>query len=239
MIPLGEESWREALGSILYSPELEDLWKRVEEAYQKKTVFPARDQVFSALELCPLRKVKVVLLGQDPYHGPGQATGLSFAVPQGQKLPPSLRNIFLELGGDLGVDQAKVQKPSSDLESWARQGVLLLNTSLTVEEGRAGSHSAWGWQRLTSKIVEILGASRSPLVFVLWGKHAQSLKKLICSDKHLILESAHPSPLSAYRGFFGSKPFSQANGFLESQGLAPIDWLVSKEGFKGEELGQI
>ena len=178
-----------------------------------------------ALELTPLEKVKVVILGQDPYHGPGQAMGLSFSVPEGVKLPPSLRNIYKELAADLGVDAPA----SGDLTGWARQGVLLLNNTLTVEQGQAGSHAGRGWDAITDACVAAVAARDVPSVFILWGSHAQAKAKRIAGLKtgpHLVVESPHPSPLSAHRGFFGSKPFSRANDFLTQHGRGKVDWAA-------------
>jgi uracil-DNA glycosylase len=215
-----EDGWRRLLGPYLAGPGFANLWARVSSAYDESIIYPPKAEVFRALELCPPSTVKAVILGQDPYHGSGQATGLSFAVPAGTKLPPSLKNIFTEYNHDLG----KGQIPSSDLMSWASHGVLLLNTCLTVEEGKAGSHADWGWRGLTEVILENLGRQPTSIVFILWGRHAQSFRGHIREDRHLVLSSAHPSPLSAYRGFFGSRPFSQTNRFLLSRGRDPILW---------------
>ena len=179
-------------------------------------VFPPPKEVFRAFEVCPFEKVKVVILGQDPYHGAGQANGLCFAVNEGVKLPPSLKNIFKEVESDLGVKMSG----RGDLLPWAEQGVLLLNSILTVEEGKAGSHEGKGWERLTDAAIRALSREREGLVFMLWGKYAQAKGAMIDREKHLVLEAAHPSPLSAYRGFFGCKHFSQANGYLRE----PIKW---------------
>lgn len=181
--------------------------------------FPKREEVFQSLRLTPVEKVKVIILGQDPYHDIGQAHGLSFSVKQGMKLPPSLRNIFKELYDDTGVTRM-----SSDLTQWAQQGVLLLNTALTVSAHQAGSHAQIGWHAFTHQVLKGIAAQEKPMAVVLWGKHAQSFKDLFNPHQHLILTSAHPSPLSAYRGFFGSKPFSKINVFLESNNLDAIQW---------------
>lgn len=181
---------------------------------------PASDR-FRALELLAPDEVEVVILGQDPYHGQGEAHGLAFSVPDGVKMPPSLRNIFRELADDLKIPQPA----STDLSRWGRQGVLLLNTALSVAPGSPGSHANVGWGKITDAIIASLANSDKPRVFVLWGKHAQGKRRLIPSDRnHLVLESVHPSPLSAYRGFFGSKPFSRINQWLKQQGRAEIDW---------------
>lgn len=219
------ESWRGALEPVLTTPEARKLggWLRAEEE-AGKLVYPPRGMRLRALELTPLDQVKVVILGQDPYHGPGQAHGLSFSVPEGVKMPPSLANIYEELADDIGT-----QRPAhGNLEHWARQGVLLLNNALTVEAGQAGSHGKRGWDAITDAAVAAVAARDEPTVFILWGSHAQGkaarIPALAGSDHHLVLKSVHPSPLSAYRGFFGSKPFSQANAFLAANGRGVIDW---------------
>lgn len=186
-------------------------------------IFPPFEETFKSLEYFPLEKTKVVILGQDPYHGSGQAHGLSFSVRPGVKLPPSLRNIYKELDADLHC-QGKIPE-SGFLESWAKQGVLLLNSVLTVREGSASSHAKWNWQGFTDAVIKIVSKKSPACVFMLWGSHAQKKKILIDESRHCILESVHPSPLSAYRGFFGSKPFSKANDFLTSKGLSTVDWL--------------
>lgn len=219
-------SWKEALAEALALPETRNLidWLIAEEA-AGKFIHPPADKRLAAFELTPLDQVKVVILGQDPYHGPGQAHGLSFSVPHGMKLPPSLRNIYRELHGDLGL----IPPTHGNLEAWARRGVLLLNTSLTVEADRAGSHAGKGWEAITDAAVAAVARADRPSVFILWGKHAQQKIGRIPelqSGPHLILSSAHPSPLSAHRGFFGSRPFSQANTFLETRGRGPIDWSL-------------
>ena len=218
-------SWRAALMPVLQSPESRKLggWLMREEA-NGKAVYPPRGQRLRALELTPLDQVKVVILGQDPYHGPGQAHGLCFSVPEGVQVPPSLVNIYKELESDLGVSR----RASGNLEHWAQQGVLLLNTSLTVEAGKAGSHAGKGWDAITDAAVAAVAARAEPSVFILWGNHArtkaQRVPELGPGTRHLVLTSPHPSPLSAHAGFFGSKPFSQANAFLEAQGRGAVDW---------------
>lgn len=185
-----------------------------------KVVYPQNSEVFNALALTPFQDVKVVILGQDPYHGPNQAHGLCFSVKPPTPPPPSLVNIFLELRSDLGI-----QRPNhGNLESWAKQGVLLLNSVLTVEEGKAGSHANKGWERFTSKVIEELNARRQNIVFLLWGAYAQKKADFVDRTRHLVLTAPHPSPLSAHRGFLGCKHFSQANSYLERHGLPPIDW---------------
>ena len=191
----------------------------MDEVYSHGTVHPPRDKVFAAIQKTPLEQVRVVILGQDPYHGPGQAQGLSFSVPDAIPAPPSLQNILKELADDVGV------KSSHDLTSWAEQGVLLLNACLTVPAGQANGHAGQIWEPFTDVIIRVVNEQSHPVVFILWGAYARKKKALVTNPQHLILESAHPSPLSAYRGFFGSKPFSQTNDFLIQTGQAPIDWL--------------
>lgn len=219
------ESWRAVLEPVLQSREARRLggWLKAEEG-AGKAVFPPRGQRLRAFELTPLDQVKVVILGQDPYHGPGQAHGLAFSVPDGVRLPPSLANIYKELREDIGAKP----RPAGNLEPWARQGVLLLNNSLTVESGRAGSHAGKGWEAITDAAVAAVAQRDAPSVFILWGSHAQGkaarIPELGDSPRHLVLRSPHPSPLSAHRGFFGSRPFSKANAFLEQQARGAIDW---------------
>ncbi|MBT7552612.1 MAG: uracil-DNA glycosylase [Gemmatimonadetes bacterium] len=198
------------------------LLDRVVGLRQSQSVFPAQDEIFRALQLTSFDHVKVVLLGQDPYHGAGQAHGLAFSVPDGVKTPPSLRNIFKEICADIyeGADRAML----TDLSRWANQGVLLLNATLTVAEGKAGSHQHLGWQTLTDQIVATLSAERQQLVFLLWGAHAQKKGILVDRDRHLVLETVHPSPLSAYRGFFGCRHFSRTNAYLKQCANEPIIW---------------
>jgi uracil-DNA glycosylase len=218
-------SWRPALAAVLAAPEARKLggWLRAEEA-AGKAIYPPRGQRLRALELTPLDAVKVVILGQDPYHGPGQAHGLCFSVPEGVRVPPSLANIYKELRDDLGV----AIPPHGNLGHWARQGVLLLNNALTVEAGQAGSHQNKGWEAITDAAVAAVAAQAEPSVFILWGSHArrkaERIPQLSGSTRHLVLTSPHPSPLSAHGGFFGSKPFSKANAFLETHGRGRIDW---------------
>lgn len=224
MIDAVPSSWRDALAPALATPEARTLggWLRAREEAGVK-VFPPRGMRLRALELTPLDQVAVTILGQDPYHGAGQAHGLAFSVPTGEKLPPSLRNIYKELASDLGVPPP----PDGNLERWARQGVLLLNTVLTVEEGAAGSHQKRGWEAISDAVVAAAAAREEPGVFILWGSHAQAKAAHIpglYGDRHLILKAPHPSPLSAHRGFFASRPFSQANAFLAEHGRAVIEW---------------
>lgn len=216
-----EQSWLDAV-PLLREGYHEAVLARAEAARPGATVYPPRAQVFRALELTPFATVRVVLLGQDPYHGPGQAHGLAFSVPEGVKTPPSLRNIFKEIAAD--VYGGDLPPCSTDLTRWAEQGVLLLNATLTVEAGQAGSHKDLGWQALTDQIVATLSREREHLVFLLWGRHAQAKRPLIDGDRHLVLETVHPSPLSAHRGFFGCRHFSQANAYLAAHGGASIRW---------------
>lgn len=220
-------SWRSALEPALSSPEARKLggWLRAEEE-AGKVIYPPRGQRLTALALTPLEKVRIVILGQDPYHGPGQAHGLAFSVQGGVKTPPSLVNIFKELESDLGI-----ARPShGNLAQWAEQGVLLLNNTLTVAAGQAGSHAGRGWDAITDACVEAVVKQGAPTVFILWGSHARKkagrVKGLGSSADHLVLTSPHPSPLSAHGGFFGSRPFSQANAFLEERGRGAIDWAI-------------
>lgn len=221
------ESWRPVLEPVLAAPEARRLggWLSAEEA-AGKVVYPPRGTRLAALALTPLDAVRCVILGQDPYHGPGQAHGLAFSVQAGVKPPPSLVNIYKELEADLGLPRAQ----TGDLTPWARQGVLLLNNTLTVEAGQAGSHAGRGWDAITDAAVAAAAASERPTVFILWGSHAKKkasrVPALGRASHHLVLTSAHPSPLSAHNGFFGSRPFSQANAFLEANGRGGIDWAL-------------
>ncbi|WXL24546.1 uracil-DNA glycosylase [Ectopseudomonas mendocina] len=218
-----EAGWKQALHEEFDKPYMQELgdFLRAEKA-AGKVIYPPGPLIFNALNSTPLDQVKVVIIGQDPYHGPGQAHGLCFSVQPGVKTPPSLVNIYKELKRDLNIDI-----PSHGcLQHWADQGVLLLNTSLTVEQAMAGSHAGRGWQPFTDKVIEVVSAHQPHLVFLLWGSHAQSKEKLIDTTKHLVLKSVHPSPLSAHRGFIGNGHFSRCNKFLEQNGLAPIDWKL-------------
>lgn len=199
----------------------QELMGFIDYEYQTKTIFPPKDQIYSCLNACDQAKIRVVILGQDPYHEFNQANGLAFSVNKGVKIPPSLRNIYKELNDDVGCPI-----PShGDLTSWAKQGVLLLNTVLTVQEGKANSHQKRGWEVFTDNLIKYIASFDQPLVFILWGKNAQEKAKII-GNKHLIIKSNHPSPLSAYRGFFGSRPFSKTNEYLIKNGLKPIDWEI-------------
>ncbi|MBU8905816.1 uracil-DNA glycosylase [Desertibacillus haloalkaliphilus] len=210
--------WAEILAEEFEQEYLQRLSEHLRNEYQTKTIYPAYDDVFRAFTLTSYHDTKVVVLGQDPYHGEGQAHGLSFSVQHGAKQPPSLKNIFKELEADLGVSI-----PShGSLVSWAKQGVLLLNTVLTVEEGKANAHKGMGWERFTDQVIKKLNERNQPVVFLLWGKHAQAKQAFI--THHPIITSPHPSPLSARRGFFGSRPFSRVNEYLTQSGIEPIDW---------------
>lgn len=213
-------TWNEILAEEMQKDYYQELQAFIQKRRAEVRVFPEEKNVFNALELTPFESVKVVILGQDPYHGFGQAHGLSFSVQKGIPLPPSLRNIYKELQEDIGGNLPT----EGDLTHWAKQGVLLLNTVLTVEEGNANSHKGMGWERLTNRLIESLNELNHPVIFILWGKPAQDKEKLITNPSHVILKSPHPSPLSAYRGFFGSKPFSKVNDILIQQGQTPIRW---------------
>ena len=213
-------TWNEILSEEMKKDYYQELLAFVQKRREEVSVFPEEKNVFRALELTPFESVKVVILGQDPYHGFGQAHGLSFSVQKGIPLPPSLRNIYKELQEDLGGELPT----EGDLSHWAKQGVLLLHTVFTVEEGNANSHKGMGWERLTNRLIESLNELNHPVIFILWGKPAQDKEKLITNPSHVILKSPHPSPLSAYRGFFGSKPFSRINDILIQQGQIPIRW---------------
>ncbi len=213
-------TWNEILAEEMKKDYYQELQTFVQKRRAEVRVFPEEKNVFNALELTPFESVKVVILGQDPYHGFGQAHGLSFSVQKGIPLPPSLKNIYKELQEDIGGELPT----EGDLSHWAKQGVLLLNTVLTVEEGNANSHKGKGWERLTNRLIESLNELKHPVIFILWGKPAQDKEKLITNLNHVILKAPHPSPLSAYRGFFGSKPFSRVNDILIQQGQTPIRW---------------
>lgn len=213
-------TWNEILAEEMQKDYYQELQAFVQKRRAEVRVFPDEKNVFNALELTPFESVKVVILGQDPYHGFGQAHGLSFSVQKGIPLPPSLKNIYKELQEDIGGEFPT----EGDLSHWAKQGVLLLNTVLTVEEGNANSHKGMGWERLTNHLIESLNELNHPVIFILWGKPAQDKEKLITNPNHVILKAPHPSPLSAYRGFFGSKPFSRVNDILMQQGQSPIRW---------------
>ena len=219
MVHIGND-WDEALQDEFSKDYYLNLREFLKKEYFTKTVYPPMTDIFNALKYTSLADTRVVILGQDPYHGPNQAHGLCFSVKNGVPAPPSLKNIYKEIENDLGVKMPS----TTELTGWARQGVLLLNTTLTVREGAPASHKGNGWEILTDKIISSVGAKDTPVVFMLWGSHARAKKELIKSTKHLVLECAHPSPLSAYAGFFGSRHFSRANEFLASHGIDPIDW---------------
>ncbi|MHB1089950.1 MAG: uracil-DNA glycosylase [Ilumatobacteraceae bacterium] len=214
--------WNIALRGELDKPYWNTLQQFVRNEREHHTIYPPHNEVFNALHLTPLDTTRVVILGQDPYHGPHQAHGLAFSVRQGIAIPPSLANIFKELHADLGIPPPK----DGCLEHWASQGVLLLNATLTVRAGNAGSHSGKGWETFTDAIISTLGKARWPIVFVLWGNYARKKRQLITQPHHRVIESVHPSPLSAYAGFFGSRPFSAINAALEDNGSTPIDWTL-------------
>lgn len=216
-----EESWKKALTEEFGKPYFKGLTTFVKEEYENGAVYPDPKHIFRAFELTPFDAVKVVILGQDPYHGPGQAIGLSFAVEEGVTLPPSLRNIYKELEADLGKP---IANRSGDLSRWARQGVLLLNATLTVRARTPGSHQGKGWEAFTDAAIKALSEKRESIVFILWGNYARAKGAHIDRTKHCVIESTHPSPFSAANGFFGSKPFSNANAYLEKHGRTSIDW---------------
>lgn len=219
MVQLGNE-WDALLQPEFESEYFQKICDFLQQEYAQAKVFPPKEDIFNALRYTSYSDVKIVLLGQDPYHGAGQAHGLCFSVRSGVALPPSLVNIFKELQSDIYIDKP----PSGELTTWAKRGVLLLNTTLTVREGQANSHKDIGWTRFTDAIISRLNEREQPMVFLLWGANARSKKALITNPGHLVLESVHPSPLSAYQGFFGCKHFSQANEFLFSKGLDPVNW---------------
>lgn len=208
--------------SMLYFKELA---RFVNARYNETKVYPPKDKLFTCFKVCDMNDVKVIIIGQDPYHQPNQAMGMSFSVPRGIKIPPSLVNIYKELKEDLHVETPQ----HGDLTSWAKQGVLLMNTVMSVEDSKPNCHKGKGWEVFTDHIMEYLNDYEKPLVFILWGKPAQEKAKIITNPKHLLIKSVHPSPLSAYRGFFGSKPFSKANAFLRANNRKEIDWSIQDE----------
>ena len=214
--------WQEVLAAELKKEYINDLKVFLEAEYHEQVIHPEPEKIFEAFQWTPYHRVKVVILGQDPYHGANQAHGLSFSVLPGTKIPPSLRNIYQELANDLGCAPVS----HGYLEKWAKQGVLLLNTVLTVRDGQAHSHKNQGWEQLTDQVIGYLNRREQPLVFILWGKPAQIKAQMIDTERHCVLMGPHPSPLSAYRGFFGTKPFSQANDWLVRHGKTPIDWQL-------------
>jgi len=212
--------WDEKLKVIWESPGFKNFYKKIMDMYEVKEIYPPKDYIFNALKLTSYENTKVVIVGQDPYHGKGEAHGLSFSVQKGVRVPPSLQNIYKELKDDLGIPP----KDNGDLTGWAKQGVLLLNSVLTVEKDKAASHRNLGWEPMTDYIIKLINLKEEPVVFILWGNFAKEKAKLITNPHHYIIMSPHPSPFSAYSGFFGSKPFSKTNKFLEKNGLVPIDW---------------
>ena len=214
--------WDEVLKDEIKKEYFKNIIKMVEKEYEQKTIYPKKSEIFKAFRLTSYKDTKVVILGQDPYHGINQAEGLSFSVKPGVKMPPSLINIFKELKNDLGYDIPK----SGSLNKWASQGVLLLNAVLTVEENKAASHRFIGWEQFTDAVIKKLDEKNEPLVFIFWGSFAREKKKYIHNTNHLIIESAHPSPLSAFNGFFGSKPFSKTNNYLKASKTKEIDWKL-------------
>ena len=214
--------WDNVLSSVWKSEGFKKFMNVIKKEYQEKTCYPKYENIFNALKFTPYSNVKVVIIGQDPYHGEGEAHGLSFSVEKGVKLPPSLQNIYKELYSDLGI------QPSTcgDLTPWTKQGVLLLNSILTVEKDKPLSHKDLGWQLLTDHIIKLLNLKEKPIVFILWGSFARSKKSLITNKKHLIIESTHPSPFSAYNGFFGSKPFSKTNNFLKKNKIKEVNFTL-------------
>lgn len=215
-----EDTWKTALSEVFKTDFFNELRNFIREEYTSAKVFPPGKEIFNAFWHCPLPKVKVVILGQDPYHGPGQAHGLSFSVKPGVPFPPSLLNIFKEIKQDLGQDLP----PDGDLTRWADQGVFLLNATLTVRAHQAGSHQGKGWESFTDEVIKVISSERENVVFLLWGAYAQKKAELIDASKHLILKAPHPSPLSAHRGFLGCGHFSKTNTFLKEKGLEPIRW---------------
>ncbi len=215
-----EQSWKHRLNGEFQQPYFKQLTDFVRNEYRQYRVYPPGPLIFNAFNLCPFDSVKVVIIGQDPYHEPGQAQGLAFSVPDGVRIPPSLVNIYKEIKDDTGNDIPL----SGDLTRWVRQGVFLLNATLTVREHQAGSHQRQGWERFTDAVIKVVSDEKEHVAFILWGSYAQSKMQLINQSKHLVLRSTHPSPLSAHRGFFGNHHFSLANQFLQQHGMQPIQW---------------
>jgi len=217
-----DKSWANMMKDFMTSDRYKSLMSFLEKEYQEETIFPKKDDIFRAFELTPTTELKVVILGQDPYHGYGQAHGLCFSVADGIKQPPSLRNIIKELIDDMDIPASKC----GNLSNWAQQGVLMLNATLTVREKQAGSHQKQGWEDFTDELMHKISDNYEDIVFILWGNFAQKKAKLIDNNKHYIIKGVHPSPLSAHRGFFGSKPFSETNKFLISKNIEPINWEI-------------
>jgi len=218
-------SWQQIVEQEKAKPYFESLVSFLEAEYQSNTIYPPQESIFRAFELCSPEDVKVVLIGQDPYHGEGQANGLCFSVRNGQKLPPSLKNIYKELQNDVGI----LPSENGELDSWAKQGILMLNATLTVRAKTPGSHQKRGWETFTDAIIQYLSDQKENLVFILWGNYAQQKGKNINQTKHFCISSAHPSPFSVHQGFFGSKPFSKTNEYLKSKKITPIDWSLPKK----------
>lgn len=218
-----ENDWDEVLSDLFQSENYKKIREFLKAEYSTHTIYPSMYDIFNAFKMTPYKSIKAVILGQDPYHEPNQAHGLCFSVKDGCVPPPSLINIFKEMKSDLGLEPPK----SGNLTKWAERGVLLLNTTLTVRRGAANSHSRCGWTTFTDEVIKKISAREKPVVFILWGGNARAKKPLIDTERHFIVESAHPSPLSCYNGFFGSKPFSKTNRFLESVGEEPIDWNLN------------
>lgn len=219
------KDWKDLFREEETKPYYQELMAFLNQAYAATTVFPPKEKLFTCFEVCPLQQVKVVILGQDPYHEPNQAHGLCFSVQKGVKIPPSLRNIYKELKSDLDIDA-----PSHGyLMDWAKQGVFMMNAVMSVEKGKAGSHRKKGWEQFSNRVIEVLNAQSQGIVFILWGNWAIQKAKLITNPQHRIITSPHPSPLSAYQGFFGSRPFSKTNEYLKEMGRTPIDWRIMED----------
>ena len=214
--------WDQILGKVWESDGYHRFLNIVDNLYNSKTIFPKRENVYNALKLTPYKNVKVVIVGQDPYHGENEAHGLSFSVQKGIRIPPSLKNIYTELYNDLGI----IEPNCGDLTKWAGEGVLLLNSVLTVEKDKPASHQGIGWEKLTDYIIKKINEKDTPVVFILWGNFARNKKCLVTNPKHLIIESTHPSPFSAHNGFFGSKPFSKTNNYLIKNNIKPVNWQL-------------
>lgn len=215
-------SWDKVLKEMFDSKEYQMFFQKIEKEYQNKIIYPKKENIYNALKLTPYENVKVVIVGQDPYHGENEAHGLSFSVQKGIKLPPSLKNIYKELLNDLNI----VEPNCGDLTCWAKEGVLLLNSVLTVEKDKPASHAKIGWNKYTDYIIQKINEKEKPVVFILWGNFAKTKKELITNPKHLVITSAHPSPFSARNGFFGSKPFSKTNEYLKENNIKPINWQL-------------
>lgn len=223
-VKMTDLTWEEIFRNITNDHDFTKMRQTINERYKSGEVYPPEEEIYTAFELTPFNSIKAVILGQDPYHGKGQSHGLAFSVNEGIKIPPSLRNMYKELDSDLGV-----VRTTGNLSDWAKEGVLLLNTVLTVDAGDANSHRGLGWEKFTDDIIRTISDHHEHVVFILWGKPAQTKTKLIDTNKHRIITSVHPSPLSAYRGFFGSRPYSQTNEYLESKGRGAIDWSEGNE----------